>query len=1022
MDSATKLQNKLDKWEQKSDRYKAYISRLEMKSQAHQDKQDKPLKSYTVVIYSDNDKATSESQVHFRLDTSVTTKSQYEKNKPRGILHKLDEHIKTENIGFVVPVITKDDTAPITKRISVSLHNKALPEIIQDSASYTKRTLLATENAVIKVGDSFKHMAQPVAKAASSVLKMKAYNQIYRSAQENTGLKAGVGITTAAVSTGRMIHRWSSNKRQYMAATKGLKLEQRTAFMKALSERLEMKSSVAQERHIYKELRKITKENGLDLKFSRAEKKKAWKKVFDNNNKQFMGKPELNLKTQRDTFNSEKKEFKAEKKEYLKSKNENNVGALKASEDKFKASKEKYNNAKDSFKAEKKKAKKINRLESKELNEAKKVYNTKLVKETYFNTATGRTQTKYHRVIDKSHKKVQKPKRPDSLFISASKMGLGALGNKMTAELANSDDVGTQALGRGLQFGMSELSNASQKKAMQSKLKFDKKIQKSQMKMEKAHNQLQIEKSGSDKPKPKKKDKKAMKKSAAKKRNAKQFKEDLKKKAKALNDKAVAKAKEFAKKKMLPAIIGAGGGIAIILLVMMLPIMLLGGNTNTSAVIGVATYTNDREGLMEFNAAYNKLMWEWQKGINEKMSDLKENDTSEWEWVLNPCSGGPIISCDHIEGGPYVEDAGNVYEVVKTLYGGENCGFSSYDITCLYAYFTVKYRDEDWASVSDEMGSFFNENFELAIPVGGAAEDTKKTVTLGEHITMDCEEVKNPPATDDKGNPVDTGSHFEHHVLSTEPHEVDVSKKVTYYYLFKKEGGYNTVQEYIQEKVKEIGEVGGNDDEVNDYGIKVNEDGKTVGELHYELLLKSLGLHQVIDFPLLDENGEQIDWSEIGGKADGRTYGKLTELYNKNEGLTNEVTGAPLPPDYAYRQKEEDLNYVNIPYAGGKVECVAGGDGVIKSKSSTSISIEYTDDNLIITYTCTSVDDFGNILGGSSRDMTTLSVGSAVETGTHLFYSEANDGNSPSVKITAHDTKLDKDINPLLVIQSKVNT
>lgn len=225
MDSATKLQNKLDKWEQKTDRYKASISRLEMKSQAIHDKQDKPLKSYTVVMYGSHDSITGENTVNFRLDSSVTTKSQYEKDKPRGLLHKLDAHIKTENIGFVVPVIKKDDNNPIgtngaintnASRRRIVLQNKALPTVLQDAVPYTKRTLLAAENAVIKAGDSFKHTAQPLAMAASNALKMQVSNEMYKSAQENTGLKATMGIANATVSTAQMIHKWSSNRRQYM--------------------------------------------------------------------------------------------------------------------------------------------------------------------------------------------------------------------------------------------------------------------------------------------------------------------------------------------------------------------------------------------------------------------------------------------------------------------------------------------------------------------------------------------------------------------------------------------------------------------------------------------------------------------------------------------------------------------------------------------------------------------------------------------------------------------------------------
>lgn len=995
----TKLQSKLDKWESKTERYKASISRLEMKSQAYENRQDRPLKSYTVVMYGSHDSITGENTANFRLDSSVTAKSQYEKDKPRGLLHKLDAHIKTENIGFVVPVIKKDNNNPIgtngainsnAGRRRIVLQNKALPTVLQDAIPYTKRTLLAAENAVIKVGDSFKHTAQPVAMAASNALKMQVSNQIYKAAQDNTGLKAVTGAANAGISTAQTLHKWSSNRRQYMTAQKGLKLEQKTELMKAKVEKLEMKSAVAKEKHVYKELRKSAKENGVDLKFSRAEKKKAWKKVFDNNNNQFVNKPELNLKAQRDTLKAEKKEFKSEKKEYFKSKNEKNAGALKASEDKFNASKEKYSNAKDSFKAQKKKAKKINRLESKEFNEAKKVYHTKLVKETYFNTATGKTQTKYHRVVDKTRKRVQKPKKPDDLFISVSKMGLGALGNKVTMELANSDDVGTQALGKGLQFGMSELSKASQRKAMQSKLKFDKKMEKAQMKMEKAHNQLQIEKSKTEKPKPKKKDKKAMKKAATKNRNAKQFKENFKKKAKALKDKAVAKAKEFVKKKMLPALIGVGGAVFIILLVIMLPILLLGGNTDTGAVLGVAAYTTDREGLIDFNDDVNELYWKWQSEINNKMNSLSSSDTQKWVLKTNACSGGPLSNCPNMTSEPYVEDPNNNYVVKKHLYKGEKISLSSYDIMCLYAYFTVKYRDEDWASFSSEFSSFFNNNFELACKeeYGDIVSNEIKTQVLDVHHSIDCE------VTTTKVNGKEIPSHS--HTTESEDHEVETTKIIMYYFLYPKdEENPMTIQKYIAEQIKGIG--------------KVYEDGQSEGEKHYEMLMKSLGLCQVIDYPVYNsDTNEIVEWSNLSRKFG--SFGVVEDITNYD------LEGAQA--DYRYTLNEQ--NDVNITINANQLDAVAGGKGKIKSKSSDTIEIEYPDDKLVITYSCTSVDGWGNIYSNSPSGMTSLSVGDEVMTGTHLFYSDKTaSGNSPGVQITAYCTETNSYINPLLVVKSK---
>lgn len=218
MDSDTKLKSKLEKWESKTDKYKASIIRLDMKSQAIQDKQDRPMKTHSVTIYSDNEAG---GKVHFRIDTTQTTKCQHENNKSRGLLHKLDAHIQTENIGFVVPIINTEKQAKGAngaingnfKKITVSLQSKALPSVLRDAAPYTKKTLLAAENAVLKTADAFKHTAQPVMRSAVGALRTQVSNQVYKAAHENTGLKATVGTASAAISTGRMLQKWSSNKK-----------------------------------------------------------------------------------------------------------------------------------------------------------------------------------------------------------------------------------------------------------------------------------------------------------------------------------------------------------------------------------------------------------------------------------------------------------------------------------------------------------------------------------------------------------------------------------------------------------------------------------------------------------------------------------------------------------------------------------------------------------------------------------------------------------------------------------------
>lgn len=990
MDGNTKLQNKLDKWESKTERYKAYISRLEMKSQAYENKQDKQLKSYSIVLYGENDKLTGESKPHLRFETSVTTKSQYEKDKPRGLLHKLDAHIKTENLGFIVPVIKTDNSASVGENGSInanagkrtiSLQNKALPTVLQDAIPYTKRTLLAAEDAVLRAGDAFKHTAQPLTTTATNTLRTQLSNQMYKSAQENTGLKATVGISTAVISTGRMVHKWSSNRRQYMTYQKGLKLEQKTERMKAKVEKLELKSALAKEKHDYKDFKEYIKENSIKL--TRADKKRAWKKIFDGaQNGNYLERPRMK------TFQ---------------------------------------------------KASKSDILAAREFNAAKQVYRTKIVKEKYFNTATGRTQTRYYRVVDKSRKRKYKMSKPDDFFVSTSKLGLGVIGNKATSELANSDDVGVQAIGRGLQFAITEMSVASLQHATKSKLKFDKKMDKAQIRMEKAHNKLQLEQSKEEsaeakrkekekekekkrkekeKEKAKKKDKKAQKKAATKKRNAQQFKDKMKQSAKKIKDKAAAAVKEFTKKKMLPALIGVGGGIVILLLIIIMPILLLGGNTDTGAVIGVATFTTDREGLIDFNNEVNNLHWEWQSSINSAMAQNAKDDTQEWLLVLNPCTGGPITNCPqelaaraaaNANNPEYNEDESNVYslptednvtKVVKHLYKGEKNPLTNYDIICLYAYYTVKYRDGDWDSFASEFSDFYQTHYVLACKdeYGDIVKDETNSVLLDTHYTTDCTMTQG--GTDEDGTPIVTHDHD----TTSEEHYVDTTEIWMHYYLYPKDkDNPMTIQKYILEQIKGIGEI--------------DAAGLSEGEKHYNMLLQSLGYHQVIDYPVYyADTSIKVDWSNQLSK-----FGTYGVLYDVNEGSEEEGVA----PDFRYQKETNEVAKICC-YDLSQLEVVAGGNGVIKDKSTDTIVIEYQENNLIVTYTCKATDGILTY-SGISTEVTTLSIGDKVKTGEHLFNANGEIRSAPGgdypvyplIEIKSYDTEEEAYINPILVIRSR---
>lgn len=949
-----KLKNNLDKWSAKSEHLTNKLQKVEMKSQVHAEKDLKNFHSFT--FYSDEN-----GKVGVQHNVDRVTKSEHEYKKGRGILHKLDARFSGENIGFVY--LGKSQTGK-----GLELKSKDMPEPLRKARHFAYKGALKAESAALYTKDAFQHV---IGDKAVNLAVNKARNEIYKAGQENAGMKALTVTAGTTYSAAMGLKRWGASRKEYLQQSKGIKLENKQVRLKNKVEKLEMKSAAAKETALTKALIAGAKEGGLDINISRAEKKKAWRQVYNGSKGDGYLRSGKNIAKEEKWSNKHSGEPPLEKK-----------SATKID-------------------------KRIDKLDKKEFKNAKKLYKTKVVKQEYVNDLTGEKLVRRERVVDTSRKKRPKVKKPDSLAYMAVAGSVKKLGRKAMSELATDDNAGASALGKALQFTASEMSRSKQQLARQSKLKFEKKQEKAKLKMDSARSEkLMLEKeraAGKTEP-PSKKAKKenqkqARKKSSQKKRNAEAFKERAKKAAKKAKEKAASAVKEFFASKA--KFIGAAALVGVMIL--LLPIMMLsmlggggGGAGADGAIIGTATYTNDRKGLIKFNDDFNKQMWKWQKNINDIMTSNKSGDTEEWEWVLNACSGGPISSCEHIEGSDYEVSPDNVYNVKKTLYGGEKCGFSSYDITCIYAYFTVKYKDKDWKSVSDEFGNFFANYFEVASKDGDTLIDISGSKMLDVHVTMSCEKKPNPPAYDDKGKPVNTGFHYEHHG-HPEAHNVDVTKVIRYCYLYPK-AEYSNIREYIQDLVKQIGKEGG--DNVNDYGIEVNEDGKTEGELHYEFLLESLGLHQVVNFPALDGSGEPIDWSTLGGK-----FGTVTELYNVNEGTEH-------PADYAYREKSEKIEYIDIPFDGDRLECVAGGSGVVKSKTSDSVTIEYPEEKLVITYTGS---------GGSVRSLTTLSTGSKVEDGTHLFYCDKNGSENPSLRVTAHDTELDKDINPLLVIQSKIH-
>ena len=146
--------------------------------------------------------------------------------------------------------------------------------------------------------------------------------------------------------------------------------------------------------------------------------------------------------------------------------------------------------------------------------------------------------------MDKSSPKTQKVKRPAPVLaqIGAAGVGEGVRSLKNTAlnKMSASEDSGAQAIGKSLQFTSNEFARMKSKRANSSKLKFDKKVGKAQVRMNTAHNKLQFEQSKPKKPPKNNTVKQAQKKSLQKRQNKGIFKKQQAKNAKKAASKTAA--------------------------------------------------------------------------------------------------------------------------------------------------------------------------------------------------------------------------------------------------------------------------------------------------------------------------------------------------------------------------------------------------------------------------------------------------------------------------------------------------
>lgn len=870
---------------------------------------------------------------------------------------------------------------------------------------------LKLENGAHAVGKTVGKVTKPfnetVKKPAAMLLRGKLTTDMYRAGQENAAMQGVVKVGGFALNVARDMHNFDLHNKSLEQKERLKKLQRKRRDLMVQADKAYMNAVVSDLKADYLRAR------GTEApKTTRKQRKAAWRKVYMNYSAEADGKERVILsapeKPKEIEFRQKAKSFFTNDREYFKS-------------PEYKNASKKYKLQRRAYKNEKKTLQKIT------------------VKSEEFNVLTGKTRTdKETQYVKKARKEAElKPWEKGRLntLVGAGVTRLG--GTALRRAMESDDNEAVKAAGKGVQFIYDELTSkvpaAKQAKRQKKADKANKKLDKAAGKAEKNRSKLQFHEAQEqntasklkfehdnpesklkferDKPEtrlkferdrnvgaaPKKdKDKKAaqkkaQKKSAQKKRNSNIFKNEQKRVATKRFTAQAAKKTQVVMRSV-GSKVGAGVvgvGLSMLLPIIFIALLFMGLSGDTTGIS--VSYLNDREGLVDYNNAMNRLMWEWQSAINSKMSEYSANDTTEWQLVTKGCLGGPVSNCPSMESSAYVENPDNVYTVVKNLYGGEKAGLSQYDIMCLYAYFTVKYRDKgfgEWDSVSSELGSFFNKYYYLDSKDNDIVVDETKTITLDNHVSISCQ-IKGIEVTLPDGTKKTVPGPHEH-TSDVEEHEVTTSEKKRYYYLYPKdESNPMTIQRYIEAELDKIGEK--------------NEDGISDGKEHYELLMKSLGAHQVIDNPVIDAaTGNAVDWSD-----NGRMFGTVGELYDVNELSEEEGT----MPDYRYRQKRID----DLEISGSeKLECVAGGSGVITAKTSDSIEIEYTSDHLKITYTC----------GGQLSDMTALSVGSSVASGTHLFYSNtlySPMGNiNPSIRIGAYDTECYSRINPLLVVSSRV--
>lgn len=733
IDTVNKHSDSVFKAEQKLNTAQAKYDKLGVEKSVHR-----------VRMYSEYDSASNSNKVHVALDTTKMSREDFAKHKQdnRGLLHKIDSHFQNQNVGLMYARVQKplrlDENGKRHLQSPITMHSLNTPHFVQNAGKAVWDKALKTEAGLFRYGDTAKRLlVDPTSQAA----KVAILNKLNEAGRDNLGVDVMQKGSRATLTVVRGV----LNYRKDMLAYKPTRLENKRDKAALNLDKKKMRAANAHHKELFKASKERSMAFGLNPKAKKDKiaVKNSWSKVFDSSDgKNYIKAPE---KARLDKNAMPKEQFKHEKQ--------------------------------------------MNKLERKQFKYDKKAYKTVKVKQRYFNSATGRFQTKTVKMVDKSRLKKPKARKPNSLAARPALAGIGTLRNKAFNAMSQSDNTAVQAAGKGASYAFSEFSRSYQASLKRKDKLYEKRVNKARMKAEKTGAKLEVEKNKnpfSENSSKKKNKKKAQKKQLQKKRNSQMFKENLKKAAKKAKDEVAKKAADFIAGKGKFVALGVLAMIMIMMVPMILSMFLGGGG---SSIIGgsaaLSVYPVDNKILTDTLLAYNDELEKFYTYCEEYVKTLDD------------------------EQGYEVDIPNNVYGSLSIYFQGAK-GSLRYDIFKMASYLSAKYRN-DWSSAEAECRSMITTLYELDCKKENGDEiENKQTQTISR--------------TDENGNSTSS--------------TITITNVIRNYYIYPKEDV--SLDQYIQEQLSNMGEP-----------IE-KEDGKTEYELHYDYLMEAYGGHQKIGTPLPD--------------------------------------------------------------------------------------------------------------------------------------------------------------------------